>query len=127
APYQTDWLWIFEQLQKTGSKIKLLVTIREEDYRRTVVDKSNTSFDDVEIVFDKSEAGWIYSQQGVTRFRDFEEAWLTFGESGPLMEFIYLLNEISTLRQKLEAQINRIKMTEQDAQSWLNVLRLSAY
>ncbi|MEI7846281.1 MAG: hypothetical protein WCK35_10800 [Chloroflexota bacterium] len=127
APYQTDWLWILEQLQKTGSKIKLLVTIREEDYRRTVVDKSNTSFDDVEIVFDKSEAAWIYSQQGVTHFRDFEEAWLTFGESGPLMEFIYLLNETSTLKQKLEAQINKIKMTELDSQSWLSVLRLSAY
>lgn len=60
APYQTGWLWILEQLQKIGSKIKLLVTIREEDYRRTVVDKSNISFDDIEIVFDKSEAEWIY-------------------------------------------------------------------
>lgn len=50
-----------------------------------------------------------------------------FGESGPLMEFIYLLNETSTLREKLEAQINRIKITEPDAQSWLGVLRLSAY
>lgn len=127
APYEKDWLWIVGQLQKTGRNLKLLITIREEDYRRTVVDKSDISFDDIEMLFDKSEAEWIYSQQDAKRFRNFEEAWLMFGESGPLMEFIYLINETSTLKQKLEAQINRIRMEEIEAQTWLSVLRLSAY
>ena len=127
TPYQTNWVWVIEQLQKTGKNIKLLVTIREEDYRRTVVDKSILQFEDIEVGFDKSEAEWIYEQYKNNRFRNFDEAWHSFGESGPLMEFIYLLNETNTLKEKLEAQINRIKLKEPDAQDWLKVLRLSGY
>ena len=51
APYQTNWVWVLQQLQKTGRKIKLLVTIREEDYRRTVVDKSSLQFEEIEVGF----------------------------------------------------------------------------
>ncbi len=127
APYQINWVWILQQLQKTGRKIKLLVTIREEDYRRTVVDKSSLQFEEIEVGFDRSEAEWIYEQYENNKFRNFDEAWHSFGESGPLMEFIYLLNETSTLREKLSAQINKIKMEEPDAQDWLKVLRLSGY
>ena len=122
APYQNDWVWVIQQLQKTGNKIKLLVTIREEDYRRTVVDKSSLQFEDIEVGFDKLEAEWIYDQYKDNKFRNFDEAWLSFGELGPLMEFIYLLNETSTLREKLTAQINKIKLQELESQNWLDVL-----
>ena len=77
--------------------------------------------------FDQSEAEWIYEQYENNKFRNFDEAWHSFGEFGPLMEFIYLLNETSTLREKLSAQFNKIKMEEPDAQDWLRVLRLSGY
>ncbi len=127
APYQTNWVWIIEQLQKTGKSIKLLVTIREEDYRRTVVDKNILQFEDIEVGFDRSEAEWIYEQYKGNKFRNFEEAWHSFRESGLLMEFIYLLNETNSLKDMLTAQINKIKVNEPDADSWLKVLRLSGY
>jgi hypothetical protein len=126
-PYQTGWLWILQQLQKTGQKIKLLITIREEDYRRAIVDKSSTSFEEIKLSFDRLEAESIYQKYSSTKFRNFDEAWHAFGETGPLMEFIYLLNEVETLEQKLSAQINRIRLNEAEAQSWLQFLRLSTY
>jgi hypothetical protein len=128
-PYQTGWIWVLQQLQKTGRTIKLLVTIREEDYRRTVVDKSSISMEEIELLFDKEEAQAIYPRYSLSKFRNFDEAWDKFGGKGPLMEFVYLINagQTLTLRQKLSAQIEQIRMNEADTQSWLEFLRLSTY
>jgi hypothetical protein len=43
------------------------------------------------------------------KFRDFKEAWLTFGEDGPLLEFVYLITQGDTLRERLKEQIRRIQ------------------
>lgn len=128
-PYQTGWVEILHQLLNRGKKIKLLVTIREEDYQRTVVDKSNFLIppEEIELTFGKVEAEWIYEQYKPLRFRNFEEAWSEFHETGPLMEFIYLLNQTESLRHRLEAQINKIKIEETESQDWLKFLRLFAY
>lgn len=126
-PYDKEWFWILEQIIKQGTQMKLLVTIREEDFRRTAIDFNVLQFSEIEISLDKEEAYWIYQQYPSPNFLSFEDAWNRFGEEGPLMEFIYMLNQSSTLRKKLKSQIDKIILNEIAADSWMKVLRVISY
>jgi hypothetical protein len=91
----------------------ILVTIREEDFRRTSMPGAELEYETVELTFDEAEARQIYkravaSGQG-TGFLDFDEAWDRFGGKGPLMEFVYLLTQTTTLRTRLQEQAHRIR------------------
>ncbi|MFA5180221.1 MAG: hypothetical protein WC405_02805 [Syntrophales bacterium] len=111
SPLDTGWPELVKQLSR-NKFFQILVSIREEDFRRTI---SSSSFDynSVDLTFKKDEANWIYD-----RIRDagyplthltFESAWHAFGTNGPLMEFVYFLTQTRTLRQRLEDQVNRIR------------------
>src|SRR5207247_1125296 len=39
----------------------------------------------------------------------FEEAWTKFGEAGPLMEFIYLVTQGTSLRERLKQQVANLE------------------
>jgi hypothetical protein len=127
APYDTNWLWICEKLNAQGAEIKLLITIREEDFRRTVVDYSKLSFSEIELMFGKDEASELFQLYSNHEFLTFADAWKSFGETGPLMEFTYMLNQSETLRARLSSQIKRIIQNENDADEWLRALTIISY
>ena len=127
APYDTEWLWIAEEINKRGMKLKLLVTIREEDFNRSDIDSSIFTSNVIEISFNKLEANEIFNEYDTPNFLNFEQAWEKFGEEGPFMEFMYLLNQSDTLKNKLESQINSIISNEINADRWLDILQVICY
>lgn len=127
APYDTNWIWLCQELCKQESDLKLLVTIREDDFRRTTVDYNKVSLFEIELNLSSQEAREIYIQHGTSSFLSFEDAWKSFGEQGPLMEFAYLLNQSDTLQNKLKAQVNAIILKEPNADEWINVLGVICY
>ncbi len=70
-------------------------------------------FAEVPLTFDEAEARQIYAAATTmapqARFLDFEDAWDTFGGNGPLLEFVYLLTQTTTLRERLHQQVNRLR------------------
>ncbi len=126
-PYDINWLWLCEQIFSHGMNIKLLITIREEDYKRAPIDYSKDKFAEIELMLSKEEAHDIYKEYKTPLYLSFEEAWTSFGENGPLMEFVYMLNQADTLKNKLLAQINAIIQNESTADEWLKVLTVICY
>jgi hypothetical protein len=62
---------------------------------------------------DEPEAQLIYqslvAKRGPSTFINFTEAWLKFGGDGPLMEFVYLVTQGNTLRERLSEQVSRLE------------------
>ena len=112
TPGDTAWTEIARQLVSEPN-VQLLVTIREEDWRRASLPDEVEAFADVFLTLDKDEAHSIYTtlaeRSPSVRFLSFADAWSAFGESGPLMEFVHLLTQGTTLRQKLARQVQRIQ------------------
>lgn len=127
APYDTNWIWVCQELCKHKNDIKLLVTIREDDFRRTTIDYNKVSLCEIELNLSVYEAREIYTQHGTSSFLSFEDAWKSFGEQGPLMEFSYLLNQSDTLQNKLKAQIDAIILKEPNADEWIIALGVICY
>lgn len=127
APYDVSWLWICEQLSAHGVNLKLIITIREEDFRRVAIDYSKHRFVEVELHLCKEEAQEIFIRYPSANFLSFEEAWNSFGEDGPFMEFAYMLHQQGTIRDKLRAQIDRITQQEVYADDWLQLLEVVSY
>ena len=126
-PYDTSWKWILEQMQKRNLNIKVLITIREEDYRRNNINNGLYDLKEIEITLEKDEAEELYDIYGSDYFLNFEDAWHSFGEKGPFMEFIYLLSEKQKLRDKLSSQIDNIIENEEDADNWLKLLLIVSF
>lgn len=127
APYDVSWLWVCEQLQAHGTNLKLIITIREEDFRRASIDYSKHLFAEVELYLCEEEAQEIFNRYPSANFLSFEEAWKSFGEDGPFMEFAYMLHQQGTIRDKLKAQIDRITQQEEHADDWLQFLEVVSY
>jgi len=124
-----DWIDLVVQLNRQ-SFIQTLVTIREEDFRRTNL-PSHLDFQDVHLEFNEEEARQIYERAKISglplTYLTFEDAWETFGEEGPLLEFVYLLTQTTTLRQRLEEQVKRLQEEVREkklASGELHLLRL---
>ena len=112
SPNDLGWEEIIKQLS-SYKNIQILVTIREEDFRRASISGVEIQFAEVELQFEKLEAEEIYQFLVETeisnQFLDFEDAWNRFGGNGPLMEFVYLVNQGDSLRERLQKQIKRIE------------------
>ncbi|ALS25372.1 hypothetical protein [Paenibacillus naphthalenovorans] len=126
-PYDVSWLWVCEQVQAHGTDLKLIVTIREEDFRRAPIDYSKHRFVEVELNLCREEAQEIFNRYPSANFLSFDEAWTSFGEDGPFMEFAYMLHQQGTIRDKLKAQIYRIIQQEVYADDWLQILEVVSY
>ena len=57
-------------------------------------------------------------------YLSFDDAWKSFGEKGPLMEYIFMLNESKTLVARINAQIENIVNHEVQADAWLECLAI---
>lgn len=112
SPSDVGWDELIKQLS-SHKNIQILVTVREEDFRRANISGAEIQFDEVELQLERSEAEEIYQflveTQPPDRFLDFEDAWNRFGGSGPLMEFVYLITQGDSLRERLQQQVRRIQ------------------
>jgi hypothetical protein len=106
------WVELIEQLS-SHKNIQILATVREEDFRRANISNAEIQFAEVELQFDRSEAEEIYQRlvetQTPTQFLDFDDAWNRFGGEGLLMEFVYLVTQGDSLRERLQQQVRRIQ------------------
>jgi GTPase SAR1 family protein len=111
-PQNTNWNEILKELYGKIN-LKFLITIREEDWNKSVNLDQYYSFKEVELIFDKSEAKIIYEHlshyKTDLKFTDFEESWVKFGEKGLLLEYVYLINQGNTLKSRLKEQIQNIR------------------
>ena len=112
SPRDTAWPELVKHLARHPD-FHILVTIREEDFRRTSMPGAELEYETIELTFDEADARQLYdraaaSGQG-TEFLDFDAAWDRFGGKGPLMEFVYLLTQTTTLRARLQEQVHRIR------------------
>ncbi|MDR0912945.1 MAG: hypothetical protein LBM96_10135 [Methanobrevibacter sp.] len=93
-------------------KFDVLVTIREEDWKKCSLRHDDVAYSEMELTLNKKEAENIYNsmdKKDKLKFLDFEECWSVFGGEGPLLEFTYLLTYGITLRDRLKKQINTIQ------------------
>ncbi len=143
-PFETSFLIIVEVQPRDNNWVRfcadiaaipqcrVLVCIREEDLKRAdSVDEYITPAP-LNLEFTKVEAEEIYNRieerDAIHHFLNFEEAWAKFGGQGPLLEFVYLLRQGKTLRDRLGNQLERIKKetrTDQD-QDQIQLLKLVA-
>lgn len=111
-PRDQAWPVLVEQLAR-HPYAQVLVAIREEDFNRADIAGSPFDFADVDLAFSEQEARLLFERAQASSkrigFLDFESAWDAFNGSGPLLEFVYLLTQTTTLRQRLESQVNRIR------------------
>lgn len=107
-PQDTAWPELVRQLAH-HPYVHILVTIRAEDFKRANISGGEFAFAALDLTFAEAEARLIYARTSPTRFLNFAEAWDTFGGTGPLMEFVYLLTHTTTLRERLSSQVGALR------------------
>ena len=131
APREINWSDLVRELSQYQN-LRLLITIREEDWKRANVSTADLLFPEaIELAFDETEAQKLYTQF-VTRhipnqFLSFDEAWARFGSAGPLLEFVHLVTQNQSLHERLQQQSRRLQdEVRQDKlhRNELQVLRL---
>jgi hypothetical protein len=112
SPNDIGWDELVKQLA-LQKNINVLVTVREEDFRRASISGTEIQFAEIELKFEQQEAEEIYqflAQSEIPdQFLDFDDAWNRFGGNGPLMEFVYLVTQGDSLRERLQQQVGRIQ------------------
>ena len=106
------WTQLIKSLIEVDN-LKLLVTVRAEDYNRSENIREFTEAGDLLLDFSKTEAQGIYDAISKIKtdfkFTNFEEAWINFGEKGSLLEFVYLISQGESLEIRLRNQIKKIE------------------
>ena len=130
SPSDRDWPELVRELSHL-SNINVLVTIREEDWRRATGYRSRFESEELELSFNEEEAGSLYAplKEQASNYLTFDEAWVGFGGQGPLLEFVYFLTQNKTLKRRVEEQIKTLKdqvRTGQLTENEIHLLRLVA-
>jgi hypothetical protein len=112
APNDDGWPELVEQLSR-HSNINVLVTVREEDWRKASIRDKETKLSEMDLYLDRQEAELIYQalagKNQPTEFLNFADAWDKFGSEGPLMEFIYLITHGRSIKERLKQQIDKLQ------------------
>lgn len=128
-PGDTHWVELLREFAPLAN-VRLLVTIREDDWRRASVDVPASNFVDVELTLDESEAREIHqrlaARTAIAHFHDFDEAWARFG-GGPMLEWVYLLTQPTSLRERLRQQLERLTDDEATRPGLLRLLRWTVF
>lgn len=112
-PGNTLWTMIVKQLSQY-SNIKILVSIREEDFQKISTSDSELGLPIIfELKLEESEALRIYNglvaKNVPEHLLSFYDAWNQFGLGGPLLEFVYLVTQNEALSDRLEYQVKSIQ------------------
>lgn len=131
-PNSTEWLKIVREFADNAF-VRFLVTIRHEDWYAAAINGIDFLHKDLELQLDRSEAERIYNslneKNEVLGYADFDEAWITFGEQGPLLEFVYSITQGESLKNKLVQQIGQIKKEAIDTNNFgqIELLRIISF
>ena len=130
SPSDREWPELVRALSDLP-ELRILVTIREEDWRRATGYRARFVSEELELSFDEEEAGNLYAQlkEQTSHYLAFDEAWVGFGGQGPLLEFVYFLTQNQTLKSRVEDQIRSLKdhvRMGQLTKNELHLLRLVA-
>ena len=113
APRDTNWTQLVKSLLDFKN-VKILVSIREEDLSRSAISPDEYGFPAyLPLLFSEEDASQIY---GIFAERDIsisyptaKDAWIAFGQSGSLLEYVYLLTQDRTLKSRIASQIQLIR------------------
>ncbi|BBO84980.1 hypothetical protein DSCO28_55460 [Desulfosarcina ovata subsp. sediminis] len=111
-PGDTSWIELAKFLAPC-TNVRVLVTLREEDWRRGFAKLFDLDYRDIELILDEREAERIYtrlrSAHDIPHVIDFADAWARFGRQGPLLEFVHFLHSNDTLESRLKSQITNLQ------------------
>lgn len=103
SPSDDGWPELVARLNEAGN-VRVLVTIREEDWRRSRLPAAGFDYVEVELSLLRAEASEIFDslvkRQVAVSLLDFDEAWTKFGGEGPLLEFVHLVTQDASLRER---------------------------
>jgi len=112
SPRDVDWPELVQRLAALKN-LRILVSVREEDFQRAHLSGAEFLYKDVQLTFDQAEAKRFFerarSVHSVQKYLDFTEAWVDFGGRGPLLEFVHLLVQSASLRDRLKSQLKRVR------------------
>jgi len=115
TPNTTSWLKIAREFAN-HPYLRLLVTVRKEDWYRAQSSEPDFLYTDIEMELAEQEAQVIFenleSRELITRFNDFKDAWIEFKAGVPLLEFVHAITQGSSLRDKLKAQVASLTKEE---------------
>lgn len=121
-----SWIWLARQLRERGmGNIRLLVSIRDDDMNQLSISSKELPYSLVRPTLSRNEAEVIYRCYKNPAFPSFNESWLSFGETGPLMEYTASLETGSTILSTLESQITKL-CQEGHGDAWLYALYLAS-
>ena len=125
SPSDQDWTELVRSLSDLP-ELRILVTIREEDWRRATGYRARFVSEELELSFDEEEASNLYVglKEQISHYLAFDEAWVGFGGQGPLLEFVYFLTQNQTLKSRVEDQIQSLKDHVRMGQLTANELHL---
>lgn len=111
-PGDNCWVEVVRELSSVAG-IRVLVSIREEDWTSARITLADFSFAEIELSLEKSEAEAIYnrlvSMISRSRYLDFEEAWNKFGDRKTLFEFVYYVTQEESLVQRIFSQVDALQ------------------
>lgn len=112
SPRDVGWADLVARLVEEPN-VRVLVTIREEDWKRSQLPGGALNHTEIELDFNRSEASHIFSslvaRHAAGQLLDFDEAWAKFGGQGPLLEFVHLVTQDASLRERLAEQVTRLE------------------
>lgn len=89
--------------------LKILITIREEDWFKSQVSVDDFIFSEVSLHFDEKTGESLFSALGENdstgRYLNFEDAWAQLGERKTLFEFVYFITQEQQLAQRIKEQV----------------------
>ncbi|TWU29925.1 hypothetical protein [Bythopirellula polymerisocia] len=131
-PGDSYWSEVVRELASVVG-IRVLVTIREEDWTRARISPADFSFAEVPLSFEKEEAEPIYRRLEAladpSRHLDFDDAWNQFGVRKTLFEFAYYITQEESLADRISSQIEALQdavIRGERGESELELLRLVA-
>ncbi len=128
TPNTISWLKIAREFGNHPF-LRLLVSIRMEDWYRAQSSELDFLYSDVELELAEEEAKEIFDRledrQLITTHNDFKDAWVEFKTGVPLLEFIHGITQGSSLRDKLKAQVAQLTKEETESPTGqLDLLRM---
>ncbi|KAB2891391.1 MAG: hypothetical protein F9K32_04510 [Desulfobulbaceae bacterium] len=111
-PGDSSWIELAKFLAPC-TNVRVLVTLREEDWRRGFAKLPDLDHREIELSLDEREAEHIYTSlrtaQDIPHVIDFSDAWARFGGQGPLLEFVHFLHSNNTLECRLRSQVTNLQ------------------
>lgn len=111
-PGDNLWVEIVRELAGVNG-IRVLVTIRAEDWFRSRVSAQDFVYADISMDFAEESASQLFANLRNAGYGDnqldFKDAWLKLGERKTLFEFVYLVTQSEQLSRRVQAQIGILK------------------